>query len=238
MKNTLAIARKEFKEYFNSPMAYIFITVFLLLVNFFYIWFFFIQGQAEMRSFFGPMPYLFLFMIPAVTMRLWAEERKMGTMEVLLTLPVREKEVVLGKFLASFALLAVMLVLTFNVPLLVGALGDPDWGTIICGYLGSLLMGASFLAIGLFASSLSENQIVAFILGIAISAALLIVGESFFLLFVPEILVPVFDYLGLGTHFESIGRGIIDTRDIVYYLSIIGVFLYLNYTTVENRSWV
>ncbi|MBN2288839.1 MAG: ABC transporter permease subunit [Candidatus Glassbacteria bacterium] len=238
MKNTLAIAGKEFKEYFNSPMAYIFITVFLLLADFFYVWFFFVQGQAELRSFFGPMPYLFLFMVPAVTMRLWAEERKMGTLEVLMTLPVREKEVVLGKFLASFALLAVMLALTFNVPLLVGALGDPDWGTVVCGYLGSLLMGASFLAIGLFASALSENQIVAFILGIAICAAMLIVGESFFLLFMPEVLVPFFDYLGLGTHFESIGRGVIDTRDIVYYLSVIGVFLYLNFITVENRSWV
>jgi len=238
MRNVFAITRKEFKEYFGSPMAYIFITVFLLLVNFFYVWFFFIQGQAEMRSFFGPMPYLFLFMVPAVTMRLWAEERKMGTLEVLMTLPVQEKEVVLGKFLAGFALLAVMLALTFNVPILVCALGDPDWGTIICGYLGSLLMGASFLAIGLFASALSENQIVAFILGIGISAAMLIMGESFFLLFMPELVVPLFDYLGLGTHFESIGRGIIDTRDIVYYLSVIGVFLYLNLTTVENRSWV
>ena len=238
MNNVFAIARKEFKEYFGSPMAYIFITVFLLLVNFFYVWFFFIQGQAEMRSFFGPMPYLFLFMIPAVTMRLWAEERKMGTLEVLMTLPVREAEVVLGKFLASLGLLTVMLALTFNVPVLVSALGDPDWGTIICGYLGSLLMGASFLAIGLFASSLSENQIVAFILGIGICAAMLIVGETFFLLFIPDILVPFFDYLGLGTHFESIGRGIIDTRDIVYYLSVIGVFLFLNLITVENRSWV
>ena len=238
MKNVLAIAGKEFKEYFGSPMAYIFITVFLLLVNFFYVWFFFIQGQAEMRSFFGPMPYLFLFMIPAVTMRLWAEERKMGTLEVLMTLPVREAEVVLGKFLASLGLLTVMLALTFNVPVLVSALGDPDWGTIICGYLGCLLMGASFLAIGLFASSLSENQIVAFILGIGICAAMLIVGETFFLLFIPDILVPFFDYLGLGTHFESIGRGIIDTRDIVYYLSVIGVFLFLNLITVENRSWV
>ena len=238
MNNVFAIARKEFKEYFGSPMAYIFITVFLLLVNFFYVWFFFIQGQAEMRSFFGPMPYLFLFMIPAVTMRLWAEERKMGTLEVLMTLPVREAEVVLGKFLASLGLLTVMLALTFNVPVLVSALGDPDWGTIICGYLGCLLMGASFLAIGLFASSLSENQIVAFILGIGICAAMLIVGETFFLLFIPDILVPFFDYLGLGTHFESIGRGIIDTRDIVYYLSVIGVFLFLNLITVENRSWV
>ena len=238
MKNVLAIARKEFKEYFGSPMAYIFITVFLLLVNFFYVWFFFIQGQAEMRSFFGPLPYLILFMIPAVTMRLWAEERKIGTLEVLMTLPVQEKEIVLGKFLASLALLTVMLALTFNVPLLVSALGDPDGGTIICGYLGSLLMGASFLAIGLFASALSGNQIVAFILGIAICAAMLIVGEAYFLLFIPDILVPFFNYLGLGTHFESIGRGIIDTRDIVYYLSVIGVFLYLNLVIVENRSWV
>ncbi|MEA2062390.1 MAG: ABC transporter permease [Gemmatimonadota bacterium] len=238
MKNVLAIARKEFREYFSSPIAYIFITVFLLLVNFLYVWFFFIQGQADMRAFFAPLPYLFLFMVPAVSMRLWAEERKMGTLEVLMTTPVKETEVVLGKFLASLGLLTVMLALTFNVPLLVSALGDPDWGTIICGYLGSLLMGASFLAVGLFASALSENQIVAFILGIGICAVLMIVGEWFFLLFVPDMLVPVFDYLGLGTHFESIGRGIIDSRDIIYYSSVIGFFLYLNVTTVENRTWV
>ncbi|MCE5272792.1 ABC transporter permease subunit [bacterium] len=238
LNNALAVARKEFRSYFDSPIAYIFITAFLLLVNFLFFWTFFVAGQADMRPFFGFMPFVFLFFVPSITMRLWAEERKMGTLEVLLTLPVQEKEVVLGKFLSSFVFLALMLALTFNVPLLVGALGDPDWGQIICGYLGTLLLGASYLAIGLFASALSENQIIAFILAIVIGVALLIVGEWFFLMLLPDFMVPVLNYLGLATHFESMGRGVIDSRDILYYLSIIGVFLYLNVNVVENRSWV
>jgi len=238
MKNAITVARKEFRTYFESPIAYIFITAFLLLVNFLYLWTFFVTGQADMRPFFGFMPFVFLFLVPSITMRLWAEERKMGTLEVLLTLPVQEKEVVLGKFIASFLFLLVMLALTFNIPLLVGVLGDPDWGTIICGYLGCLLMGASYLAIGLFASAISDNQIVAFILAIAICTAMLIVGEWFFLILVPDVFVPFFNFLGLGTHFESMGRGVIDTRDLLYYISVIGVFLYLNVNTVENRTWV
>jgi len=238
MKNAITVARKEFKTYFESPIAYIFITAFLLLVNFLYLWTFFVTGQADMRPFFGFMPFVFLFLVPSITMRLWAEERKMGTLEVLLTLPVQEREVVLGKFIASFLFLLVMLALTFNIPLLVGVLGDPDWGTIICGYLGCLLMGASYLAIGLFASAISDNQIVAFILAIAICTAMLIVGEWFFLILVPDVFVPFFNFLGLGTHFESMGRGVIDTRDLLYYISVIGVFLYLNVNTVENRTWV
>ena len=238
MKNAIAVARREFRAYFESPIAYIFITAFLLLVNFLYLWTFFVAGQADMRPFFGFMPFVFLFLVPSITMRLWAEERKMGTLEVLLTLPVQEKEVVLGKFIASFLFMLIMLALTFNIPLLVGLLGNPDWGVIIGGYLGCLLMGASYLAIGLFASALSDNQIVAFILAIAICTAMLIVGDWFFLILVPDILVPLFNYLGLGAHFESMGRGVIDTRDLLYYVSIIGIFLYLNVNTVENRTWV
>ncbi len=236
--NAFAVARKEFRSYFDSPIAYIFITAFLLLVNFLFFWTFFVAGQADMRPFFGFMPFVFLFFVPSITMRLWAEERKMGTLEVLLTLPVRERDVVLGKFMSSFLFLALMLALTFNVPLMVGALGEPDWGQIICGYLGALLLGASYLSIGLFASALSENQIIAFILAIVIGVALLIVGEWFFLMLLPDFLVPVLEHLGLATHFESMGRGVIDSRDIVYYFSIIGVFLYLNVNVVENRSWV
>jgi len=238
MKNVIAVARKEFRSYFESPIAYIFITAFLLLVNFLYLWTFFLAGQADMRPFFGFMPFVFLFLVPSITMRLWAEERKMGTLEVLLTLPVQEKEVVLGKFIASFLFLLVMLALTFNIPLLVGLLGDPDWGMIICGYLGCLLLGASYLAIGLFASALSDNQIIAFILAITICTIMLIVGEWFFLVLVPDVFVAFFNYLGLGTHFESMGRGVIDTRDMLYYISVIGVFLYLNINTVQNRTWV
>jgi len=238
MNNIITVARKEFRTYFDSPIAYIFITAFLLLVNFLYIWTFFLMGQADMRPFFGFMPFVFLFLVPSITMRLWAEERKMGTLEVLLTLPVQEKEVVLGKFIASFLFLLVMLALTFNIPLLVGLLGDPDWGMIICGYLGCLLLGASYLAIGLFASALSDNQIIAFILAITICTIMLIVGEWFFLVLVPDVFVAFFNYLGLGTHFESMGRGVIDTRDMLYYISVIGVFLYLNINTVQNRTWV
>jgi ABC-2 type transport system permease protein len=238
MKNVWTITRKEFRTYFDSPIAYIYITAYLLLVNFLYLWTFFVVGQADMRPFFGFMPFVLLFFVPSISMRQWAEERKMGTLEILLTTPVREVDVVLGKFIASMGLLAMMLLLTFNIPVLLSYLGDPDWGMIICGYLGSLLMGASYMAIGLFASSLSENQIVAFIVSIAICTFMLILGEWFFLMLVPDMLVPVFDYLGLGTHFESMGRGVVDSRDIVYYLSVIGVFLYLNVNTVENRSWV
>ncbi len=238
MKNVWTITRKEFRTYFDSPVAYIIITAYLLLVNFLYLWTFFVVGQADMRPFFGFMPFILLFFVPSISMRQWAEERKMGTLEILLTTPVREVDVVLGKFLSSMGLLAMMLLLTFNIPLLLSYLGDPDWGMIICGYLGSLLMGASYMAIGLFASSLSENQIVAFIVSIAICTFMLILGEWFFLMMVPDMLVPVFDYLGLGTHFESMSRGVVDSRDIVYYLSVVGVFLYLNVNTVENRSWV
>lgn len=238
MKNVWTITRKEFRTYFDSPIAYIFITAYLLLVNFLYLWTFFVVGQADMRPFFGFMPFILLFFVPSISMRQWAEERKMGTLEILLTTPVREMDIVLGKFFASMGLLVMMLLLTFNIPILLSYLGSPDWGVIICGYLGSLLMGASYMAIGLFASSLSENQIVAFIVSIAICTMMLILGEWFFLMLVPDMLVPVFDYLGLGTHFESMGRGVIDSRDIIYYLSVIGVFLYLNVNTVENRSWV
>src|SRR3989339_374811 len=138
MRNVIAVARKEFKSYFDSPIAYIFITAFLLLVNFLFFWTFFVAGQADMRPFFGFMPFVFLFFVPSITMRQWAEERKMGTLEVLLTLPVRENEVVLGKFLSSLMFLTLMLALTFNVPLVVGALGEPDWGVVIGGYLGTL----------------------------------------------------------------------------------------------------
>ncbi len=238
MKNVWTITRKEFRTYFDSPVAYIIITAYLLLVNFLYLWTFFVVSQADMRPFFGFMPFVLLFFVPSISMRQWAEERKMGTLEILLTTPVREVDVVLGKFIASMGLLAMMLLLTFNIPLLLSYLGDPDWGVIICGYLGSLLLGASYMAIGLFASSLSENQIVAFIVSIAICTFMLILGEWFFLMLVPDMLVPVFDYIGLGTHFGSMGRGVVDSRDIVYYLSVIGVFLYLNVNTVENRSWV
>ncbi len=236
MKATGIIFWKEFKGYFNSPVAYIFIISFLVFSNWIFFKGFFIMNQASLRSFFGLLPWVFLFLAPAVTMRSWAEEKKLGTMELLMTLPVKDYEVVIGKFLAGFVFLMVTLICTFPLPLTVMLLGNPDIGPIWGGYLGAFFMGGAYLAVGLFASSLTENQIIAFIVGIFVSFAMLIVGENLVLINLPGTLVPVFAYLGLGAHFESIGRGVIDSRDLVYYSTMIGFFLFLNGLSVESRK--
>ena len=237
MQNITAILKKEFRSYFNSPIAYIFITFFLGISAWLFFQNFFLVNQAEMRSFFGLMPWIFLFFIPAVTMKLWAEEKKIGTIEILMTLPIRDYEVVVGKFLASFALLAVTVLLTLVIPFSVMSLGNPDMGTLITGYIGLLLMGGAYIAIGFFASTLTENQIIAFIIGIVVCLALLLIGEDFVLFKTPNWLFPIFSYLGLGAHYSSILRGVLDSRDIIYYLSLIGFFLYLSTLAVESRKW-
>ena len=190
-----------------------------------------------MRGFFGLMPWIFLFFIPAVTMKLWAEEKKIGTIEILMTLPIRDYEVVIGKFLACLALLAVTILLTLVVPFSVMYVGNPDVGTLITGYIGLLLMGAAYIAIGFFASTLTENQIVAFIIGIVVCLTLLLIGEDIVLFKTPNWLYPIFSYLGLGAHYSSILRGVLDSRDIIYYLSVITFFLYLSTLAVESRKW-
>ena len=237
MQNITAILKKEFRSYFNSPIAYIFITFFLGISAWLFFQNFFIVNQAEMRSFFGLMPWIFLFFIPAVTMKLWSEEKKIGTIEILMTLPIRDYEVVVGKFLASFALLAVTVLLTLVIPFSVMSLGNPDVGTLIAGYIGLLLMGGAYIAIGFFASTLTENQIIAFIIGIVVCLVLLLIGEDFVLFKTPNWLFPIFSYLGLGAHYSSILRGVLDSRDIIYYLSLIGFFLYLSTLAVESRKW-
>ncbi len=190
-----------------------------------------------MRGFFSVMPWMYLFFVPAVTMKLWAEERKLGTVEILMTLPIKDFEVVLGKFLASFALLGVTILLSFSLPIAVASLGDPDGGPIIGGYIGLLLMGAAYLSIGLFASTLTENQIIGFIVGIGLCFVLLIIGQEFVLFRIPSPwLASFFRYLGLGTHFSSILRGVIDSRDLIYYFSLIGFFLYLSTLRVQMQK--
>lgn len=237
MRNALTIAGKEFRSYFNSTIAYIFLVVFLVLnsVLFFELQKFFVIGQATLRDFFGLAPILLLFFIPAISMRMWAEERKMGTLETLMTLPVRDWEVVVGKFLAGFFFYLVALVLTFPLPLIVDALGSPDSGAIFCGYLGLLFLGGSYLAIGLWMSSLTENQIVAFIGAFVLCLVFFIIGVDLILTSVPRELVPFFKGLSLGSHFSSMERGVIDSRDLIYYLSMIGFFLFLNVRSVESR---
>lgn len=236
MHNIYTIFKRELKGYFNSAIAYICITVFLVLVNWLFFRSFFLGGQAHLRNFFSLIPWVFLFFVPAITMRLWAEEKKSGTFEILMTLPVKDYEVVLGKFLASYFFLFVTLALTIGIPISAAYLGNPDWGPIIGGYLGLLLMGGVYLAIGLFCSSLTLNQIVAFITSIGVSFALFIVGENMVLFALPDYLVPFFEYLGLNTHFTSISRGVIDSRDIIYYVSAISFFLYLNVRALESRK--
>lgn len=237
MRNTLAIFKRELAAYFNSPIAYIYLTVFVGLSSWLFLKAFFLVGEASMRNFFGLLPWIFFFFVPAITMRSWAEEKKAGTLELLMTLPLTGVQAVLGKFLAGLAFLAISLALSVALPCVVSALGNPDPGQIFGGYLGAVLLGAAYLAVGFFVSSLTENQIVAFIVSVVAVFALFILGEDFVLFGLPDRLVPVFSYLSLGGHFDSIARGVVDTRDVVYYLSVIGLFLYFNVKSIEAKRW-
>lgn len=240
MRNILTIAGKELRSYFNSTIAYVFMVLFLVLnaVFLFELQKFFVINQATLRDFFGLVPIIFLFFVPAVSMRMWAEERKLGTLETLMTLPIRDWEAVVGKFLAGFVFLLITLALTFPLPIMVAALGNPDSGALFCGYLGLALLGGTYLAIGLWISSLTENQIVAFISAFVLCLVLFIIGIDIILTSVPGWLVPFFKSLSLGSHFSSIERGVIDSRDMIYYLSMIGFFLFLNVRSVEARRGI
>ena len=237
MRNTLIIFRKELRIFFDSPIAYIFIIAFLAFSNWLFFRSFFIVGQISMRNYFVFIPWIFLVFIPAVTMRLWAEEKKIGTIEVLMTLPIRNYEAALGKFLASFSFVMIALALSFSLPLTLFFLGDVDFGPIIGGYVGACFLGGAYLAIGLFVSNLAENQIVAFIIAALLSFALFIIGENIVLATIPNSLAPTFSFLGLGKHFVSLQRGVLDSRDVIYYLSVIGFFLFLNTQSLASRKW-
>jgi len=238
MESVLPIFKKEFRSYFQSPIAYIFLTVFLVLVHGLLFWAtgFLIIGQADLRDFFGLISIVLVFFIPAISMRLWSEEMKLGTMELLMTFPIRDWEAVLGKFLAAFAIVGMAILLTLPLPISVGALGRVDAGPIVGGYLGALLLAAAYLAIGAWTSSTTSNQIVSFIIAMLI----LLVGSlglDWIRQFSPSWLASWLSYLSLRTHFDSIARGVVDIRDLVYYLSITGFFLYLNVRAVESRKW-
>jgi ABC-2 type transport system permease protein len=233
------VAAKEFRSYFQSPIAYIFITAFLVLTHFFFFRGFFLVNQATLREFFGLIPIVFLFFVPALSMRLWAEERKLGTTELLLTFPVEDWEAVLGKYVAALGFLAVALGCTLPLALTVIILGRPDGGAMFGGYLGSLLLGGTYMALGLWISSLTSNQIIAFILALFGSFALFMVGEPIVLSAIPQALGlrSFFAYLSVGYHFDSMGRGVLDLRDLLYYLSVIAFFLFLNIRSIESRKW-
>lgn len=239
MSRVYAIFKKEFTGYFDSLMAYFFLVVFLAMTNLLFIWFsFFRTRTATMGDFFEfAIPAFWLF-IPAITMKMWAEEKKLGTLELIMTMPVRDSEAVAGKFLASLAFLAITLALSFlSIPMVVTYMGDPDWGPIIGGYLGLFLLGSSFIAVGLAISSMTENQFIAFLLSSVVCLILLGVGEMIQLVGLPGWLSGFLVWLDAGSHFDSIGRGVIDSRDILYYLSVIFFFLFLNYRAVTSRRW-
>ena len=237
MRNVVTIMKKELKSYWNSPIAYIFVTVFLGFVSWFFFRGFFLEGQASLRAFFPILPWAFVVFVPAVTMRLWAEEKKLGTIELLMTLPLRDHEVVVGKYLAALVFLSFTILLSFPLFLIVRAMGSPDLCPIVGGYAGSLLLGAAFLAIGIFISSLTENQIIAFVISFVVAFFLQILDADVVLSSVPEAIAPLVSFLGASAHFESVERGVIDSRDLLYFGSVIAFFLYLNVRTIESRKW-
>jgi len=241
MTRTRSIALRELGAYFNSPIAYVFLLVFVgaALFTFFNVNAFFARGQADLRGLFQAIPYLALLLVPALTMRLWAEEEKQGTIEVLLTLPVKDHELVGGKFLASLTLLAAGLALTLSLPVTLGILniGNFDWGPIWGGYVGALLLGAAYLSVGQFVSALTENQILAFIMTLVVCIALYGLGTTTFTSLFSDETAAVLRSLGTGSRFESIGRGVIDLRDLLYYLSLTVFFLSLSVGALRAKRW-
>lgn len=237
MNKILTLTKKELNSYFNSPMGYIVISIFLLINGWLFIQGFFLIGQASMRSFFDLLPILFMFILPAVTMASWSEEKRSGTVEVLMTFPIKTSEAVLAKFLSGFVFLAVMLALTISIPIMISNLGNPDRGVILAGYIGALLLGSAYISIGLWVSSITKNQIISFIVAVVIIFAFYIVGNSFILSSLPIEVAGIGKFLSFGTHFNSILRGVISLADIIYYLSVIVFFLFLNARVVGLRNW-
>lgn len=237
MRNIIIIFKKELASYFNSPIAYIFVAVFLVIANWLFFQNFYLLGQANMRSYFIMLPWIFLFLAPAITMRVWSEEKKSGTLELLLTLPVTDWEVVLGKFFSALVFLAFTLILSITIPFTISRLGNMDWGVIIGGYLGAILMGGAYLSLGLFISSLTKNQIIAFLIGLVCCFAIFIIGADFVLQKMRSSNAYFLQYLSVGYHFNNIGKGIIDSRNLIYYFSFIFLFLYFNVKSIESRNW-
>jgi len=225
MQNIKHIFKKEFKSYFFSPIAYIVISVFLIIIGWLFYSTFFLDRQANMTRFFSLLPVAFAFVVPAVTMRLFSEEINIGSYEILLTMPVTFRDIIVGKFLAAVGFIGVMLIPTLFYAVSTAFLGKLDWGPVIGGYLGAILLGATYSSIGLLASSITRNQVVAFIIGMAVCLTLTLLID-FMLFFLPNFLVGIFQYLSANYHFKNIAKGVIDLRDILYFVSVSFVVLY------------
>ena len=242
MHHTVTIAKRELAGYFATPVAYVFILIFLLLASAFtfYLGGFYERGQADLAPFFNFHPWLYLFLIPAISMRLWAEERKSGSVELLLTQPVTLWQAVLGKFFAAWAFTALALALTFPIWITVNYLGSPDNGVIFAAYIGSLLMAGGFLAIGSCMSALTRNQVVAFILAVVVCFAFLLAGFPLvldaFRAWAPQVLIDAIASLSFLTHFESISKGVLDVRDLLYFALTMAFFLIATAIILDVRK--
>jgi ABC-2 type transport system permease protein len=237
-----AILTRELHGYFTSALAYVFIVIFLLLLGFFtfYVSNFFEVGQADLRGFFQWHPWVYLFLVPAVAMRLWSEERRLGTIELLMTMPVTVTQIILGKFLAAWLFIGIALALTFPMVLTVIYLGDPDLGTIFSAYVGSFLMAGAFLSVGGMTSALSRSQVVSFILAVVICLFFILAGftpvTSVVSGWAPIWVVNLLSELSFLSHFLSLQRGVLDLTDVVYFVSIICFMLYLNGVIIQTRK--
>ena len=237
-----ALFRRELQSYFSTPVAYVFIVIFLVLMGAFtfYLGNFYERGQADLGPFFIFHPWLYLLLVPAITMRLWAEERKTGSIELLMTLPITPWQAVLGKYLAAWAFTGVALLLTFPIWITVNYLGDPDNGAIVAAYIGSFLMAGGFLAIGACLSATTPNQVIAFVITVVVCFVFLVSGFpmvlDFFTSWAPQILVDGIASLSFLTHFESISKGVIDLRDLIYFGFLILAFLYANTIVLRWRQ--
>ena len=242
MRNVLIIAKRELGAYFGTPLAYVFAVIFVAMTGAFAFYFgnFFERGQADLAGFFLYHPWLYLILVPAIAMRLWAEERKSGTIELLMTLPIKPWEAIGGKFLAAWAFIGVALMLTFPMWLTVNMLGSPDNGVILASYLGSFLMAGAFLAIGSAISAASKNQVIAFIVSAVICFLFVMSGvelvQNSAKLFLPNFLVTAISQLSFLTHFDKVARGLLDLPSIFFYLSMIAFFLFANVVIIEQKK--
>ena len=240
--NVITITKRELAGYFLTPIAYVFIVIFLVLngVFTFYLGGFFDRGQADLATFFNFHPWLYLFLIPALTMRLWAEERKSGTIELLFTLPVTMMETVLGKFLATWIFTAVALALTFPIWLTVGYLGNPDHGVIAAGYIGSFLMAGGYIAIGSCISAFTKNQVIAFVITVVVCLMFILSGFPLVLDFLddwlPAVILEAVSSFSFLSHFEAIQNGVVDVRDLIYFFALIALWLFANATVLEIKK--
>jgi len=242
MRNTLAIFKREFGGYFATPVAYVFIVIFLFLTGIFtfYLGGFYEREQADLQPFFAFHPWLYLFLIPAISMRLWSEERKTGTIELLMTLPVSMPQAVSGKFLAAWCFTGIALVLTVPTWITANYLGDPDNGVILASYLGSFFMAGAFLAIGSCVSAVTRNQVIAFVISVVLCFGFIVSGFPMVLDFVsswaPQVVIDTIASFSFLTHFNSITKGVIDLRDVIFFGSLIGCFLYANAIVIDLKK--